>query len=150
MWTAASIQPPQCDYLLAQDIAHVDAGYSPHLNQCPGSDSLLAGFQVIIVSRFWAIPEAQAADRNFALEKLASALHTVLSLANRKPVVLVGHSIGAMINLTFRRLYPDFVGAQIAGIAQVDTTYTNPVKTTKGAAFSLPSRSRCPSLFCMR
>jgi pimeloyl-ACP methyl ester carboxylesterase len=68
---------------------------------------------------------------------MASDLHAVLSLAGSKPVVLVGHSIGGMINLTFCRLYPDLVGSQIAGIAQVDTTYTNPVKTTKGAAFSL-------------
>jgi hypothetical protein len=28
------------------------------LDQCPGSDFLLAGFQVIIVGRFWVIPEA--------------------------------------------------------------------------------------------
>jgi pimeloyl-ACP methyl ester carboxylesterase len=89
----------------------------------------------------WDLPglgeSAQPADRNFALERMASDLHTVLSLANSESVVLVGHSIGGMINLTFCRLYPELVGSQIAGIAQVDTTYTNPVKTTKGAAFSL-------------
>jgi pimeloyl-ACP methyl ester carboxylesterase len=89
----------------------------------------------------WDLPglgeSAQPRDRNFALERMASDLHTVLSLADSKPVVLVGHSIGGMINLTFCRLYPDLVRSQIAGIAQVDTTYTNPVKTTKGAAFSL-------------
>jgi pimeloyl-ACP methyl ester carboxylesterase len=75
-------------------------------------------------------------DRNFALEKMASDLHAVMGLANGKPVVLVGHSIGGMINLTFCRRYPDLLGSQLAGIVQVDTTYTNPVKTTKGSGFS--------------
>jgi pimeloyl-ACP methyl ester carboxylesterase len=42
-----------------------------------------------------------------------------------------------MVNLTFCRLYPELVGKQIAGLAQVDTTFTNPVRTTKGAGFSL-------------
>ncbi|MGI8959238.1 MAG: alpha/beta fold hydrolase, partial [Bryobacteraceae bacterium] len=94
-------------------------------------------FQLIL----WDLPglgkSAQPRDRNFVLERMASDLHAVLSLAGGRPVVLVGHSIGGMINLTFCRLYPELVGSQIAGIAQLDTTYTNPVKTTKGAAFSL-------------
>ena len=75
-------------------------------------------------------------DGNFALEKMASDLHSVLPLAQGKPVVLVGHSIGGMINLTFCRLYPDLLGRQIAGIVQLDTSYTNPVKTTKNSGFS--------------
>ncbi|MFL6464947.1 MAG: alpha/beta fold hydrolase [Bryobacteraceae bacterium] len=88
----------------------------------------------------WDLPglgeSAQPDNRNFALEKMASDLHSVLPLANGKPVVLVGHSIGGMINLTFCRLYPDLLGAQIAGIVQLDTSYTNPVKTTKNSGFS--------------
>jgi pimeloyl-ACP methyl ester carboxylesterase len=88
----------------------------------------------------WDLPglggSSQPSDRNFALEKMASDLHSVVSLANGKPVVLIGHSIGGMINLTFCRLYPDLVGAQIAGIVQMDTSYTNPVKTTKNSSFS--------------
>lgn len=79
----------------------------------------------------------QPRNRNFALEQMASDLHAVLALADGKPVVLVGHSIGGMVNLTFCRLYPELVGKQIAGIAQLDTTFTNPVRTTKGAGFSL-------------
>jgi pimeloyl-ACP methyl ester carboxylesterase len=89
----------------------------------------------------WDLPglgkSMQPGDRNFALERMASDLHSVLSLANGKPVVLVGHSIGGMINLTFCRLFPGLLGTQIAGIAQLDTSYTNPVKTTKGSGFSL-------------
>jgi len=75
-------------------------------------------------------------DRNFALERMASDLHSVLSLAGGKRVVLIGHSIGGMINLTFCRLYPELIGSQVAGIVQVDTTYTNPVETTKNSGFS--------------
>jgi pimeloyl-ACP methyl ester carboxylesterase len=88
----------------------------------------------------WDLPglgeSSQPLDRNFALEQMASDLHSVVSLANGKPVVLIGHSIGGMINLTFCRLYPDLVRTQIAGIVQMDTSYTNPVKTTKGSGFS--------------
>ncbi len=88
----------------------------------------------------WDLPglgeSAQPENRNFALEKMASDLRSVLPFANGKPVVLVGHSIGGMINLTFCRLYPDLLGNQIAGIVQLDTSYTNPVKTTKNSEFS--------------
>ena len=93
-------------------------------------------FQLI----FWDLPglgqSTQPEDRNFSLEKMAADLEAVLSLAHGKPVVLVGHSIGGMINLTFCRLFPDRLGRQVAGIAQVDTSYTNPVLTTKNAGFS--------------
>jgi pimeloyl-ACP methyl ester carboxylesterase len=88
----------------------------------------------------WDLPglgeSTQPSDRNFALERMASDLRSVVSLANGKPIVLVGHSIGGMINLTFCRLYPDLVNAHVAGIVQIDTSYTNPVKTTKGSGFS--------------
>jgi pimeloyl-ACP methyl ester carboxylesterase len=88
----------------------------------------------------WDLPglgeSTQPQDRNFALDKMASDLHAVMGLAKGKPVVLVGHSIGGMINLTFCRLYPDLLRSQVAGIVQVDTTYTNPVETTKGSEFS--------------
>ena len=56
-------QPPQRDHLLllffAQDIAHVDGGYSSRRDQCPESVHPLPGFQPIIIGRFWVIPEAQ-------------------------------------------------------------------------------------------
>lgn len=84
----------------------------------------------------------QRENRDFALEQIATDLHAVLSLAGGKRVVLVGHSIGDMINLTFRRLYPELVGSQVAGIVQLDTSYTNPVKTTKNSGFSRAVRNR--------
>jgi pimeloyl-ACP methyl ester carboxylesterase len=89
----------------------------------------------------WDLPglglSAQPKDRDFALEKMAADLHNVLQLADGKRVVLVGHSIGGMINLTFCRQYPELLGSSVAGIVQVDTTYTNPVRTTRDAGFSL-------------
>jgi pimeloyl-ACP methyl ester carboxylesterase len=78
----------------------------------------------------------QPSDGDFPLQKMAEDLDSVLSLADGKPVVLVGHSIGGMINLTFCRTFPDRLGRQVIGIAQVDTSYTNPVKTTKNAELS--------------
>jgi pimeloyl-ACP methyl ester carboxylesterase len=94
-------------------------------------------FRLII----WDLPglglSDQFKDQDFALEKMAADLHTVLQLANGKQVVLVGHSIGGMVNLTFCRLYPKLLGSQVAGIVQMDTTYTNPVRTTKNAGFAL-------------
>ena len=75
-------------------------------------------------------------DRDYSLDRLASNLLTVLPLANGKPVILVGHSIGGMINLTFCRLYPELLASNVVGVIELDTSYTNPVKTTQGAAFS--------------
>jgi pimeloyl-ACP methyl ester carboxylesterase len=89
----------------------------------------------------WDLPglglSGQPRDRDYALEKMASDLRAVLQLAEGGRVVLVGHSIGGMINLTFCRLYPQLLGSAVAGVVQVDTTYTNPVRTTKNAGFSL-------------
>src|SRR5947209_17517989 len=67
---------------------------------------------------------------------MARDLRAILSVANGRPVVLVGHSIGGMINLTFCRLFPELLGREVAGIVQLDTTYTNPVKTTNHSRLS--------------
>jgi pimeloyl-ACP methyl ester carboxylesterase len=42
----------------------------------------------------------------------------------------LGHSIGGMITLTFCRLFPQALGGKVRAIALVQTTYTNPVRTT--------------------
>ena len=68
-------------------------------------------------------------DKDWSLEKLARDLNEVLRLANGRPAVLVGHSIGGMITLTFCRLFPEALGPRVSGIALVQTTYTNPVRT---------------------
>lgn len=71
---------------------------------------------------------------DFSLEKLASDLRAVLGRAGDR-AVLIGHSIGGMMVLTFCRLFPELLGSKVAGLVLAHTTYTNPVRTTKGAAF---------------
>jgi hypothetical protein len=38
--------------------------------------------------------------------------------------------MGGMVLLTFCRLFAQDVGATVRGVALVDTSYTNPVRTT--------------------
>jgi pimeloyl-ACP methyl ester carboxylesterase len=82
----------------------------------------------------WDLPglgrSSQPANRDYGLEKLAGDLQAVLGLAGERPAVLLGHSIGGMITLTFCRLFPEALGSRVRGLALVQTTYTNPVRTT--------------------
>jgi pimeloyl-ACP methyl ester carboxylesterase len=73
--------------------------------------------------------------RDYDLEKLAADLQAVLALAGDKPAILLGHSIGGMITLTFCRLFPSVLERSVAGLVLTHTTPTNPVRTTSGAAF---------------
>ncbi len=70
-------------------------------------------------------------DNDFSLEVMARDLDAVIDLAGGRPVVLVGHSIGGMIGLTYCRLFPEKIGPRVAGLALVHTTFTNPVETTE-------------------
>ncbi len=74
-------------------------------------------------------------NNDYRLEKLAADLEAVLTFAGDRPAVLVGHSIGGMIILTFCRVFPETLGHRVAGIVLAHTTYTNPVRTTKMAGF---------------
>jgi pimeloyl-ACP methyl ester carboxylesterase len=82
----------------------------------------------------WDLPglgrSSQPANRDYGLEKLAGDLQAVLGLAGERPAVLLGHSIGGMITLTFCRLFPEALGSRVRGLALVQTTYTKPVRTT--------------------
>jgi len=49
--------------------------------------------------------------------------------------LLVGHSMGGMVLLTFCRLFPNHLGSKVRGLALVDTSYTNPARTTTAAGF---------------
>lgn len=69
-------------------------------------------------------------DRDYSLEKFARDLEAVLDVAGNQPIFLLGHSMGAMILLTFSRLFPEHLGQRVAGLILVDGTYTNPLKTT--------------------
>jgi pimeloyl-ACP methyl ester carboxylesterase len=73
-------------------------------------------------------------NRDYSLENLARDLEAVLALAGDKRAILLGHSIGGMITLTFCRLFPSALGSRIMGVVLTHTTPTNPVRTTSGAA----------------
>ncbi|MGZ3487090.1 MAG: alpha/beta fold hydrolase [Isosphaeraceae bacterium] len=91
-------------------------------------------FQLIV----WDLPglglSRKPENNDYSLEKLAQDLAAVLALAGDRPAVLVGHSIGGMITLTFCGLFPKALGHRVAGLVLAHTTYTNPVRTTKNAA----------------
>ncbi|WP_242064796.1 alpha/beta fold hydrolase [Nostoc sp. FACHB-133] len=86
-------------------------------------------FRVIV----WDLPglgkSSKPKNNDHSIEKYARDLEAVIAIAGDKPVILVGHSMGGMINLTFCRLFPEQLGSRVAGLILVDTTYTNPVKT---------------------
>jgi pimeloyl-ACP methyl ester carboxylesterase len=69
-------------------------------------------------------------NNDYRLENLASDLEAVLAYAGDRPAVLVGHSIGGMITLTFCKAYPEALGNRVAGLVLAHTSYTNPVRTT--------------------
>jgi pimeloyl-ACP methyl ester carboxylesterase len=94
----------------------------------------LAGrFRLIV----WDLPglglSRRPEDNDYSLENLARDLAAVLELAGDRPAVLMGHSIGGMITLTYCRLFPEALGRRVAGLVLVHTTYTNPVRTTDKA-----------------
>lgn len=72
-------------------------------------------------------------DHRYDLDRMAGDLNAVLTLADGQRVVLCGHSIGGMTTLTFCRLYPETLGARVAGLVLTQTIYTNPVRTALGA-----------------
>ena len=74
-------------------------------------------------------------NNDYRLENLAADLEAVLTFAGEQPAVLVGHSIGGMINLTLCKVLPKVLERRVAGLVLVHTTYTNPVRTTKMAGF---------------
>lgn len=86
-------------------------------------------FRVIV----WDLPglgkSTRPKNKDYSLEKYARDLEAVVAIAGDKPVILLGHSMGGMINLTFCRLFPEHLGSRVAGLILVDTTYTNPLKT---------------------
>jgi pimeloyl-ACP methyl ester carboxylesterase len=73
-------------------------------------------------------------NNDYRLEKMAADLEAVLTFAGDQPAVLVGHSIGGMILLTFCRVFPEALGHRVAGLVLAHTTYKNPVRTTRMAS----------------
>jgi pimeloyl-ACP methyl ester carboxylesterase len=68
-------------------------------------------------------------DGDWSIERAARDLEAVLEAACDRPAVLVGHSLGGMILLTYCRLFPESLGRRVAGLVLAHTTYTNPMKT---------------------
>lgn len=87
-------------------------------------------FRVVV----WDLPglgkSQKPKNRDYSLEKYARDLEAVLALVDDQPAILVGHSMGGMILLTFSRLFPERLEQHVAGLILVDSTYTNPLKTT--------------------
>jgi pimeloyl-ACP methyl ester carboxylesterase len=85
----------------------------------------------------WDLPglgmSTRPTNRDYSMENLCGHLEAVLALAGDQPAILLGHSIGGMITLTFCRLFPKALGDRVRAIALVQTTYTNPVRTTNMA-----------------
>jgi pimeloyl-ACP methyl ester carboxylesterase len=85
----------------------------------------------------WDLPgvglSTKASDNDYSIERFARDLHAVVEWSSASRVVLVGHSIGGMILQTFICLFPR--ETVVAGIALVHTTYKNPIRTTRNAAF---------------
>jgi pimeloyl-ACP methyl ester carboxylesterase len=78
----------------------------------------------------WDLPglgRSKAAAGGVSLEAFATDLAELVR-AESQPVVLVGHSIGGMTIQTLLRDHPD-VGARLAGVVLLNTTYTDPLKT---------------------
>ena len=96
-------------------------------------EELANDFRLIV----WDLPglgrSTRPTNRDYSLENLSRHLEAVLGLAGDRPAILLGHSIGGMITLTFCRLFPQALGTRVKGIALVQTTYTNPVRTTNMA-----------------
>jgi len=77
---------------------------------------------------------SRAGDGSYSLEKMAGDLEAVLALAD-KPAILVGHSMGGMITLTFCKIFPQHLGQKVVGLGLVNTTYINPVNTSTARGF---------------
>ncbi|MCA1647044.1 MAG: alpha/beta hydrolase [Chloroflexi bacterium] len=92
-------------------------------------------FQVIV----WDMPGLGHSHKprggDYSLERHAQDLSAVVEMAAGQPTVLVGHSMGGMVVLTFCRLFPELLGPTVKALALVDTSHTNPARTTTAHRF---------------
>ena len=95
---------------------------------------LQEGFQIVT----WDLPglgrSRAPSERSFSLENLAAHLRIVTALTNHRSAVLIGHSIGGMIILTFCRMFPELLGDKVCGLVLAHTTPTNPIRTTSASS----------------
>ncbi len=79
----------------------------------------------------WDLPglgKSKAGRGAVDLRRFAADLRSVLALAEGRPAVLVGHSIGGMTIQTLARDAPETF-ERVAGVVLLNTTYTNPLRT---------------------
>ncbi len=104
-----------------------------HNEWCYAVKELAGRYRIIV----WDLPglggSSRPADRDWSLERLARDLDQVLVVAGGKPAVLIGHSIGTMIVLTYCKLFPEALGSRVRALVLAHGTYTNPVRTTSRA-----------------
>ena len=87
-------------------------------------------FRIVV----WDLPgiggSSRPPDRDFSLDRMAADLRDVIEATRSDgPAILVGHSIGGMVMLTFCRLHPEWMGSAVSRLVLIDTTYTNPLRT---------------------
>jgi pimeloyl-ACP methyl ester carboxylesterase len=91
---------------------------------------------------FWDLPglgrSEGPTDGRYSMDRFAAALAEVVALAGPRPVILVGHSIGGMIIQTLARNQGAGFAAKVAGVVLENTTHTDPLNTTFGAAVLRP------------
>jgi len=85
----------------------------------------------------WDLPglgeSSPPANGDYTMPTLARDLDSVVASLGDRPVILVGHSIGGMLNLEYARQFPQKLGGAVRGFVQANTTYTNPVMTKQNA-----------------
>ena len=105
---------------------------------CYAREHLARRHRVIV----WDLPglgkSGRPANADWSLENLAGDLDAILALAGDRPAVLVGHSIGGMITLTYCKLFPESLGRRVSGLVLAQTSYTNPVRTAGQAWLYTP------------
>jgi pimeloyl-ACP methyl ester carboxylesterase len=92
--------------------------------------ALAEHFHVLV----WDMPglghSEKARNGDYSLERHARDLQAVVELAPAGPIILAGHSMGGMVVLTFCRLFADQLTTRVRGLVLLDTSYTNPARTT--------------------
>lgn len=87
--------------------------------------SLGRRFRIIV----WDLPGLGQSKGPISLENFAECLASVISWSGAERVVLVGHSIGGMTIQTLARDHAALFERHVVGIALLNTTYINPLKT---------------------
>jgi pimeloyl-ACP methyl ester carboxylesterase len=85
-------------------------------------------FRVLV----WDLPGlglSKRAGSTISLSGFAEDLKSIIAQVGDTRPILVGHSIGGIIIETLARDDPEFFSKHVAGVALLNTTYTNPIRT---------------------